>query len=256
MQHTIRAWAPEFSLSALVELWELSTALGSYMNSFSHTAGLSFGAAGMKSGFFPQPTPSTETKGSSSGLVFGSLKEGGTEQVAASSSAGVQVPSFLSPFQKEGNNLFASSLKSGASLEQKLSNPSSYEVAASSGGTLTLGGGLFTSPGAKPFMQPHGGTAPQLALSSLSATPSTTVSGLSGGTLGGGLFSQSPAGLQLGQHSGSFALPESKPLQGLNTGPGGGTTATFQFGGQGTHIHLHTCLMLFLSCLHGSFTVG
>lgn len=190
---------------------------------------------GLKSGLFPP----TEAKGSTSGLVFGSLKEASAGQTAvASSSAGLQVPSFLSAFQKEGSNLFTSSLKSGASLEQKLSNPSPFDAATSSGGALTLGSGpgLFTSPGANPFFPSQGGSTPQLALTGLSATPSAAVSGLSGGTLGGGLFSQASTGLQLSQNTGAFSLPESKPLQGVNAGPGGVTTAPFQFGAQGACI--------------------
>ena len=185
--------------------------------------------------------PLADTKSSASGLVFGSSKEAEGEQIAAaSSSAGLQVPSFLSPFQKEGSNLFTSSLKSGASLEQKLSNPSPFDAAASSGTALTLGGGsgLFTSPGANPFFPSQGGTTPQLALTSLSATPAATL-GQSGATQGGGLFSQPSMGLQPSLNAGAFTLSESKPLQGVNPGLGGVTTAPFLFGAQGM------CILMF-----------
>lgn len=238
---------------ASTALCELLTDLGYYMNSNGYVAGFAFGADGMKPGLLSQSTPSTEAK--SSGLVFGGLNEGVTEQKAAtSSSAGLQVPSFLSTFQKEGTNLFAASLKSESSLEQKLSNSSPLKVVASSSGIPVLGGssGLFSSPGVKSFTPPVGGPAPQLALSSFLSAPNTSASGLASSTQGGGLFSQTPTGLQLSRNAdltnaGSFGLHESKPLQGVNTGPVGMNTAAFQFGSQGTYMlsHLHAVLVLF-----------
>ena len=181
--------------------------------------------------------PAKEAKSTASGLIFGGLKEGGTEQTTtASPSTGLQVPSFLSSFQKEGSNLFAASLKSGSNLEQKPLNSSTFTTPASSSGGLTLGGsaGLFTPSATNPLLATHGGATPQLALSSLSATPTTTASSLSGGPQGG---DQPPTGLQLSQKVGAFTMPVSKPLQGVSAGAVGVTTAPFQFGGQGTNVH-------------------
>lgn len=191
----------------------------------------------MKGGLFSSAPP---PKGTGSGLIFGGLKEGGAEQTTtASPSTGLQVPSFLSPFQKEGSNLFATSLK-GGSREQKPLNSSTFSTPASSSGGLALGGsaGLFTPSATNPLLANLGGTPSQLALSSLSATPSITASSLSGAAAQGGyLFSQSPTGLQLAQKVGAFTLPESKPLQEVSAAGVGVTTAPFQFGGQGTNIH-------------------
>ena len=214
-----------------------------------YVAGFAFGADGVKPGLLSQSTPSTEAK--NSGLVFGGLNEGVTEQKAAtSSSTGLQVPSFLSTFQKEGTNLFAASLKSDASLEQKLSNSNPLKVVVSSSSVPTLGGGvgLFPSPGLKPFTPAVGGTAPQLTLGGLPSAPTASASGLSNSTQGGGLFSQPPTGLQLSRNAelpnaGSLGLPESMPLQVLNTGPVGGTTAPFQFGTQGTYTSCHSVIV-------------
>ena len=184
--------------------------------------------------------PAKEARSTASGLIFGGLKEGGTEQTTtASPSTGLQVPSFLSSFQKEGSNLFAASLKSESNLEQKPLNSSTFTTPASSSGGLTLGGSarLFTPSATNPLLAFHGGATPQLALSSLSATPTTTASSLSGGPQGGDLFSQPPTGLQLSQKVGAFTMPASKPLQGVSAGAVGVTTAPFQFGGQGTNVH-------------------
>ena len=183
--------------------------------------------------------PPKEAKSTASGLIFGGLKEGGTEQTAtASPSTGLQVPSFLSPFQKEESNLFAASLKGGLNSEQKPLNSSTFTTPALSSGGLTLGGsaGLFT-PATNPLLATHGGATPQLALSSLSATSTTTATSLSGAAQRGDLFFQPPGGLQLSQKVGAFTLPASKPLQGVSAGAVGVTTAPFQFGGQGTYVH-------------------